>query len=91
MGKQLDSQLRGYASNPKAMAKDPTFPIFEEGMKRGKVATQHMILTHLENKYVSDEDRPDRNSPRGQALLQLARELSIWLRQLDVTEELKGA
>ena len=87
MGKTLDSQLRGYASNPERMKKDPTFPIFLDGMKRGKQAVQYAVLTYLENKYIDDENRPDRGSPEAKNLLNLAKELAQFLRDLDLEAE----
>lgn len=84
MGKQLDSQLRGYAKAPAGMKKDPTYPIFEAGLVRGKLAMQQMVLTHLEKKYIEDDDRPERGSPEGIALLKLAKELSEIMRNYKI-------
>lgn len=82
MGKQLDSQLRGYANAPENMRKDPTYPIFRVGVERGKMATQYEVLTFLEKKYIEDDERPERGSPEAKAILKVAKELAEYLRSL---------
>lgn len=84
MGKQLDSQLRGYANAPEKMKKDPTYPIFKEGMRRGKEVIKYEVLTFLENKYVHDEDRPERGSDEAKYLLGLVTELTSFINTLSV-------
>lgn len=84
MGKQLDSQLRGYRKAPGNMKKDPTYPIFELGLDQGSRGMQAAVLTWLENKYIGDSERPDRGSPKAQAILELTRELAQFMRETKI-------
>lgn len=81
MAKSFDSQIRAYQNGGMdSMRKDPTFPIYKLGYDEGLKNTRMLVLTHLENKYVSAEDRPERNTPEAKYLLGLASELSELLR-----------
>lgn len=91
MSKKLDAQLRGY-KNPDGMKKDPTYPIFEAGVEHGKQQTRYAVLTFLEKKYMDPNTRPPRGSDEAKQLLDLAKEVSEFIRGLDaaVTEVTLG-
>lgn len=49
---------------------------YERGVLDGRRVARVEILTILENKYLNPDIRPDRDSPEGRAILQLAREVA---------------
>lgn len=55
---------------------------FKNGALHGFDELGQASLTFLQEKYITADDRPDRGSPRGEALLQLARELSLFITDL---------
>lgn len=61
------------------MKQDPDYPIFEVGRKQGREEMRIKALTFLQDKYLSDDNRPDRGTPEAKAILQLAKELSELL------------
>jgi hypothetical protein len=82
MSKAYDSQLRGYRTPvPGRMKKDPTYPIFEQGVQLGARLAVKAMLDRLEAKYLTDEDRPDRHTPEAKAILEVARELGKLTRE----------
>ena len=52
----------------------------DESYKEGKIEGYTDVLGWLEKKYLTDEDRPDRNSPEAKAILELAREIAAMVR-----------
>lgn len=58
-------------------------PVWKAGVKEGKLQYQVKVLAYLEERYIKDDGRPDRGSPEGQAILNLARELSGYLKHDD--------
>lgn len=46
---------------------------FEEGLKKGRLE----IVDWLEHAYIRDEGRPDRGTPKAEAILELARAASL--------------
>ena len=90
MAKAFEAQLRGYQNAPLSMKKDPTFPIFTAGYERGKNDVRHLVLTHLQEKYIEAPDRPDRGSPEAQYLLGLVRELSELIQGATATNDNEG-
>ena len=83
MAKKIDSLLRGYLKAPERMRKDPSFPIFELGYRQGRDEVRNVALTHLQNKYIHDADRPERDSPEARYLLKLASELVDLFRAIE--------
>lgn len=65
------------------MKKDPTYPIYELGYNKGLNETRQIVLSHLEDKYIKADDRPDRNTPEAKYLLGLATELADLLRSIE--------
>ena len=58
-------------------------PVWKAGIKEGKAQYRAKVLTYLQDRYINDEGRPDRGSPEGEAILNLARELSGYLKHDD--------
>lgn len=79
MGKQLETQLRGYKNHPESMLKDPTFPIFEVGVEWGMDKVRKEVLDYLQYRYIDAPDRPNRGSPEAKALLSLTNDLSKYI------------
>ena len=47
---------------------------FDDGVAQGRNDERKALLRWLEAEYIDKPDRPDRGSPKGEAILQLARE-----------------
>lgn len=52
---------------------------FKSGADHGFEECRQTALEWLQNKYISDPDRPDRDSPEAQYLLELVRSLQLHL------------
>jgi len=57
-------------------ARDPDRLIFDAGRKEGRQQMRVEVLTYLQEKYLDAPDRPDRNTPKAEAILELAAELA---------------
>ena len=55
---------------------------FKNGASHGFDELRVEALRFLENKYLHDEDRPDRGTPKAEAILELTRELSTHIQEL---------
>jgi hypothetical protein len=55
---------------------------FKSGASHGFDELRLEALTFLQEKYIVDENRPDRGSPEAEALLKLARELAAHIEGL---------
>jgi hypothetical protein len=55
---------------------------FKNGALHGFDELRGETLTFLQNKYISDDDRPDRGSPEAKAILKVAQELSQFMTDL---------
>ncbi len=72
MTKSFDGVLRGYRAKPAAMTKDPTYPIFEEGVELGSRLAIRAILDKLEQRVMNAEQR---FTPEYNALLDVTRDM----------------
>lgn len=55
---------------------------FKSGAVHGFDEARMGVLTLLQDKYIKDPDRPDRGSPKAEAILELAKELDTFLTDL---------
>lgn len=55
---------------------------FKNGALHGFDELGQASLTFLQNKYITDDDRPDRGTPEAEAILKVARELSQFITDL---------
>lgn len=55
---------------------------FKNGAGHGFDELQKSLMDWLQAKYITDPNRPDRGSPQGEALLQLAREAQMHISEL---------
>lgn len=79
MGKSPSrTKLERFTLAPASMKNDPEYPIFEAGLEEGRREYRVKALTFLQDKYLGP-DAPERGSPEGNAILQLAKELSEHL------------
>lgn len=60
--------LRGYSEG------------FQEGVAEGKTQALNDLLNWLSDRYIANPERPDRGSPRAEALLTVTRELAAHFR-----------
>lgn len=73
------AKLQRFIEASHTMKSDPDYPIFEVGRKQGREEMRVKALSFLQDKYLKDANRPDRGTPEANAILKLARELSIHL------------
>lgn len=55
--------------------------LYQQGLKEGSMIGYGEILSVLEGKYMTGENRPERGSPEAEAILSLAQELGNMLRE----------
>lgn len=56
---------------------------YREGLKKGRLE----VLDFLETAYLKAPDRPDRSTPRGEAILQVARDAAAHFREVMTREK----
>lgn len=66
------------ATKKKPIEGDADFPIYLQGIEEGKRQMKATVLTHLQEMYMDRE--VERTSPRGQAILEVATEVSDFFR-----------
>jgi hypothetical protein len=55
---------------------------FKNGASHGFDELRKDVLDWLQDKYITDPDRPDRGTPKAEAILDLARELQLFASDL---------
>ena len=51
----------------------------EEGLKEGRIAGREEAINWLQSAYLDDEGRPDRGTPKAEAILEIAKDLVKYL------------
>jgi hypothetical protein len=67
-----DMTSNDQASLPEAV------PDYDDGFKDGLERGLKAVVLRLQHAYIDDEGRPDRGSPKGEAMLELARDMSVY-------------
>ena len=58
----------------------PNDPVFRAGYDQGQLDITTAVLTYFEQRFISDEDRPEKGTPEYEKFLENVRELSRFLK-----------
>lgn len=83
------TKLAQYKNNPETMKRDAHYPIYVLGYRAGEMFAMNQAITYLEHMILHADDRPDRGTPKYQAILEVTRDLAASLRN-DIEAQTKN-